>query len=561
MPASLLHAFGLLIFASAWLAYDHYRPWVNFHSEALAIFSIGLLAFSRLSRPARQAPMTSPSWLWILIALAVIPWLQWFAGVSLFAGDALLASLYLCAFAVAVALGYTYARDERGSDLTSIFFLVWVIALISAIIGLLQWLGLQEALAMYVVQTDFGDRAMGNLGQPNQLATLLLMGLAALVWIYERKHIGGLGLAFGAGFLTLVLVLSQSRAGVVSGLAVAVYLTWKTSRSAMRLRPKQIAIWTASYLVALQLLPWVHELLMMAGRRDMSLMRDNGRITIWKQVLAGTLESPWYGFGWNQTPSAHAAGAIAFPGSLTYTNAHNVVLDLIAWNGIPLGLLLTLMCTYWLASRLLRASEPNGIYALASLIPIGIHSLLEYPFAYAYFLVAGALMVGITEAHHPQSKKRFVLLSRPLLAIFIAAWLALGCRIVYEYVQVEEDFRVVRFENLRIGRTPAEYQPPNDIYLLSQLGTMLDASRLRPARNMDPADIEKLRTASLRFAYGALAVRYALSLGLNGQPQAASKQMQVIRGMYGDYYYQAAIDVLRSMENEQYPELKAVLTP
>jgi hypothetical protein len=37
--------------------------------------------------------------------------------------------------------------------------------------------------------------------------------------------------------------------------------------------------------------------------------------------------------------------------------------------------------------------------------------------------------------------------------------------------------------------------------------------------------------------------------------------MQVIRGMYGDYYYQAAIDVLRSMENEQYPELKAVLTP
>ena len=74
-------------------------------------------------------------------------------------------------------------------------------------------------------------------------------------------------------------------------------------------------------------------------------------------------------------------------------------------------------------------------------------------------------------------------------------------------------------------------------------------------------DIENLHKTSSRFAYGALAFRYALALGLNGQPEAASRQMRIIRGMYGEIYYQAAKSVLRSLEAEKYPELALVLTP
>ena len=132
---------------------------------------------------------------------------------------------------------------------------------------------------------------------------------------------------------------------------------------------------------------------------------------------------------------------------------------------------------------------------------------------------------------------------------------------MYEYIQIEEDFQVVRFENLKIGKTPEEYTPPENIWLLSHMGAMLRAARQEATRDMRIEEIENLRRTSSRFAYGALAFRYALALGLNGQPEAASRQMQIVRGMYGDLYYQAAKSVLRSLETEKYPELALVLTP
>jgi hypothetical protein len=205
------------------------------------------------------------------------------------------------------------------------------------------------------------------------------------------------------------------------------------------------------------------------------------------------------------------------------------------------------------------ARGPDGICAGIALIPLAIHSLVEYPFAYAYFFIFSGILVGIVEFHH-SSKNCSLSISPRLAGLITIICFLVGSRVVYEYLQIEEDFAVVRFENLRIGHTPPEYSPPQNIVLLNQLGTMLNAARLRPTQNMLPTDIETLRTASSRFSYGALRLRYAQALGLNGQPEAATHQLQVIYGMYGDYYYQAAASVIRSMEDD-YPEIKRVLTP
>lgn len=555
MLSSLSHALGILLFACAWLAFDHYRPWVNFHSETLALLGIGLIAASRL---LNRRALTNPRWIWIVLAVAALPWIQWLTGISLFAGDAVVASLYLCAFAVAIAVGYSYARDTP-DRLTPFFFALWLVALVSAAIGLLQWLSLEGPIGMYVVQTDPGDRAMGNLGQPNQLATLLLMGMVSLAWTYERRLIGPVGMICGTTFLSLVLVLTQSRAGILSAMVVALFLAWRSPTTSMRLRRWHIVTWFLGYLLALQLLPWVHELLLMADGRTLSLAHDNGRFIIWQQMLGGILESPWVGYGWNQTPTAHAAGAMQFPGSMTYTNGHNVVLDVLAWNGIPLGIAITLLCIYWLFSRIWTIKGTNALCAMACLLPIAVHSLFEYPFAYSYFLLAAGLMVGIVEASWPQSSP--VTFPQRYFVALLSAWFIVGAYIIHEYIQIEEDFRIVRFENLRIGKTPEEYIAPQNIWLLSHMGTMLKAARQEAKRDMSVVELENLRKTSARFAYGAITFRYATALGLNGQPEMASRQMQIIHGMYGDLYYQAVVSALRSLEAEKYPELALVLTP
>lgn len=560
MTASRSHAFGIFCLAFSWLAYDHYRPWVNFHSEALALLGIGLLVASRcLVRNGSVAQ--APRIVWWVMAAALLPWFQYAMGISLFAGDALLASLYLSGLGAAVWLGYSYAvaPPEKDTALTSVFYMLWFAALVSAAIGLLQWLNLQGPLAMYVVQTDAGDRAMGNLGQPNQLATLLLMGMAALAWTFERKRIGRLGLVVGIAFMSVALVLTQSRAGMLSAFVGAIFLIWKNNAAPERIAPRYVFAWLLAYGAAVQMLPYFQDFLLMGGgSRSMNLGVDSARVTIWKQMLSGIGQSPWLGYGWNQTPTAHAAGSLAVPGSMTYTNAHNIVLDILAWNGVPLGLVLTAACAYWFVSRMHGAMRSNAIYAMACLLPVAVHSMVEYPFAYSYFLLTAGLMAGIVEAS--QRGIHTIRLNLRWVACAQAVWFVLGSYMVYEYLLIEEDFRIVRFENLRIGQTPAEYKVP-DVWMFSHMASMLKAGRQQAVPGMKPGDLENLRKASLRFPYGALGLRYALALGLNGDPAGATRQMAVVRGMYGEYYYQAAVSVLRALQQEKYPELSKVVTP
>jgi O-antigen ligase len=496
-------------------------------------------------------------WVW---AAALIPWAQYLLGISLFAGDALVVSLYICGLGTAILLGYNYATTPSNLQpvLASVFYMLWFAALASAAIGLLQWLNLQGALAMYALQTDVGDRAMGNLGQPNQLATLLLMGIFALTWTYERKRIGAVGLTVGVVFLTLVLVFTQSRAGMVSAFIGAIFLAWKNRATPARLAPRYVLGWLLAYGVAVLLLPSLYEILLLGGGRSMNPGVDSARITIWKQMLSGIAQSPWLGYGWNETPTAHAAGSLTVPGTMTYTNAHNIVLDLLAWNGVPLGLFLTVACAWWFVSRMRFATDTNAVYAMTCLLPIAMHSMVEYPFAYSYFLLSAGLLVGIVEASHI-GVKTFGLNLR-LAGGALAVWCVAGSYMVYEYLLIEEDFRVVRFENLKIGQTSVDYQVPH-VWMLSHMGAMLKAARQHATPGMTAADMGNLRKASLRFPYGSLALRNALALGLNGDPVGATRQMAAIRGMYGEPYYQAAVAVLRGMQNEKYPELSLVVTP
>jgi len=557
MLTSRLHALGIFAFALAWLAYDHYRPWVNFHSEALALLGIGLLLMSRCLHP-RNAMALAPRLVWWVMAVALLPWLQYLLDISLFAGDALVVSLFLCALGASIWLGYGYVAAPDGeAGPAPVFYVFWFVALVSAAIGLLQWLNLQESLSIYVVQTDLGDRAMGNLGQPNQLATLLLIGMAALAWTFEQRRIGGLGLAVGAGFMSIVLVLSQSRAGMLSAVAMAVFLVWKSSSTPGRLTPKYVVLWLLAYGAGVFMLPHASELLLMAEARSMRVGADSARIEVWTQMISAIGQSPWLGYGWNQTFTAQIAGSAAMPGAVPFTYAHNIVLDLLVWNGIPVGLALVTAGGYWFVSRIRRLTRPSAVYAMACLLPIGVHSMVEYPFAYAYFLVTTGLMVGIVEASHPGVVA--IKLRLRWVGSALTIWLVLGSYMIYEYLLIEEDFRVVRFENLRIGQTPSEYKAPQ-IWMLSHMGAMLQAARQPVVPGMKKDDLENLRKASLRFPYQNLGTRYAFALGLNGDPSGATQQMTVIRNLHGDGYYLNAVNLLRALQQEKYPELSNVVT-
>lgn len=547
-----LRRLGCLWLAASWLVPNHYRPWVAFHLEFVAFVGLAFLFAACLLEESDKVPVPAMA-IWIAI-MAMIPWLQYAAGISLFAGDALLSSLYLIGLATAVAAGYC-CKQTRPAFVVSLMHALWIAALLSAFIGLLQWLYLQEWLGIYVVQVDPGDRALGNLGQPNQLATLLLMGMVALAYVYELRLLGSAGFALAVAFMSYVLVLTQSRSGMLGLLVVAGFLLAKRE-PASRIQAKHLVAWVVSFLLLTLLFPALSRGLLLGGVRE-SLGTTSDRLLIWSQVLDGVLKAPWWGYGWNQTPTAHMAGAPAHPGDITYTYAHNVVLDLLAWVGLPIGIFLVGVGIYWFVTRMARVRQPVAIYAMAILLPFAIHSLLEFPFTYGYFLLWAGLMAGVVEAS--LRREVFVSIRKRWLWAGFAAWVVVGGAVAREYLLIEEDFRIVRFENMRIGETEASYEVP-DVWMSTQMAAMLYASRQRARPGMTPAEIENLRRVALRFPWGALTFRYAMALGLNNDLEGASKMMLLIHSMYGTTFYNVVREELEDMK-KTYPQLEMVHAP
>ncbi|MEN9373616.1 MAG: hypothetical protein RIR79_1168 [Pseudomonadota bacterium] len=556
---------GFLALTCAWLAYDHYRPWVNFHSEFLAFAGlaglwVGLLReFSSAPAPASSsAPSTSIAIprisLWIGI-LAIVPWLQHAFGMTVFAGDAFIASFYIAGCALAIGVGYAGSRAWIHS--------VWIAALVSAAIGLAQWFHVEGIVfGMFAVAVESGDRAMGNMGQANQLASLLLMGIVALLYALEcgivRYGVAGIAI----GFISVVLILTQSRSGMVGALFAAVWLMLKTPHRAI------IGLWLVCFVLGTWALPYLSDELRGVGVRGLHATAPiSQRWDLWQQMLHAIAESPWFGYGWNQTPAAQAGGALGHPHAIVGGYAHNGVLDLLAWNGIPLGLLLCGAIGYWFISRLRRCHSLHAIYAMASLGVLAIHSLLEYPFAYAYFLITAGLLIGMIEADmsssssspsspsSPSSSFLFRLPQRGMKGI-LAVLIPLGLFSGYEYVQIEEDFRVVRYSAMNIhDYADPSYQAPK-VVLLTQLGAWLEAKRITVTPTLSGQNTELLGATARRFADDALWCNYAKALALNHNPAASDSvhsELRIIHALFGEHSYRMCFSQLSNLAIQQLP--------
>lgn len=550
---------GAGLIGLAWLVPNHYRPWPSFHSEMVAFLGLTLLVMGQAVFSS-STPLVIPTAALFVLGLMSVPWIQYAAGITHYAGDTVVVSLYLVGLGASLIVGFNYCRIKihQPQFLVSLMVVISAAALVSGAIGLVQWLALSEELAFFITEGALGDRAMGNLAQSNHLSTLLLFGLLASSYVYEKGLIRTSVLALSTAFLSLIVVLTQSRTATLGVIAIAFFLLMKRKSYASRLRGTWVVGWVLLYLATTQLLPLISEALLVGGDRGVAFTDSSGRWLLWKQFIHGVLQSPWVGFGWNQSVEAQMLGGLLYPGDLTSDYAHNVFIDLLAWNGVPLGFTLIGLFSYWFISRSILSKGVDAIFAMAFIVPLLVHSLLEYPFAYGYFLLPAGIMAGIVEVN--LKKRSLTYIDQRVLVPLLGCWIVLGCYFVYEYFLIEEDFRVVRFENMRIGKTPDDYDVPK-IWISSHMAAMLKATRTPAIPKMNPEELDNLKQVTARFAYGALTYRYALALGLNGHPEEASRQMALIRGIYGKNYYLLTKEELRLEANGRYPQLKAVKAP
>ncbi len=428
-------------------------PWLNPFASSPSTAVIPLLVSWMMAACALLAvvelPLVKPRWtmlersvsgvllVWLLASLL---WVPQVVDRALTLG--LVASL-MCVWLMA-AVGRRAAVDQS--------LLRWLVvgllaaAVISAVLGVLQYLGLAHALSPWVNQPLKGD-AFANLRQRNQFASLTSLGLVALLgWVAARAKAQHMTRGCWALAVVLLNVLaagvacSVSRTGAMQWALVGVLMAawgWRSAqqdaavgKGLVRLAlaaPVLVAVWSVLMpLLALHITgdQGASMILRVTGQAQ-DYAACGGRRVLWTNVLALVAQHPWLGWGWGETDYAHFMthySSVRFCDMLD--NAHDFPLHLALELGVPFALAVMAVITVWgLRRRPWRETQAWLVMAWCLLVVLGLHSLLEYPLWYGPFQITLGLAIGLLWAA-PDAPASEEAQEGPML---VAALLFIGC--------------------------------------------------------------------------------------------------------------------------------------
>ncbi len=519
--------FFLALLVAAWLVPNHYAPWSSAWGDALAIAGLLLLL------PAATAGAVSGgrvSWRLsgIAVLCCVVIGVQLATGKLLFAGDAWMAVFYLGLWWAAVLAGGLMATRVIPRDGLNMLAVAWLFAAVLSVgIALVQWTG-ALSLGIYGVELPPGWQPFGNVAQANHLCTLCFLGLCGILWLHQRKKISGLSFGLAVGFLLLGMVMTQSRTG---WLQIGLLLVWAMAmrtRANLRITRPQLAVLGLLFAAGVVLWPVIGEMLLLQSARSVGYqIRPGARVPYWLSMLDAIGREPLWGYGWQQAGMAQQRVALDHPtvGAL-FDHSHNLVLDLLLWNGIPLGIFVVAVLAGWFIAHIRACRDARVAWLLAAVGGVFAHAMVEFPLQYAYFLIPAGLAMGAIEAFSPADSRS---LHVPRwAALTIAAMLgAMFVGTAADYLKAEENYRTLRMESARIGVDRLVTAAP-ELRLLTQLEALLQFARTEATTDMRPEQLDWMRRVSQRFGYPPVLFRYALAAGLNGQPAVARETLALI---------------------------------
>ena len=407
LPAALLAATVPTV-----LAYNQ-PPSATLLNQCLAVALWGGVAMAlpagRLLRSAW--PLLAALGLMALAALA--SWL--FGGLPM--SLALLALGLLAGAALMVATGASAASGPgAASAFAALAAGLLAAGVLGAVVALVQVFAPGWTDGNWIAHSGLAGRAVGNLRQPNHLCSLLLWALVAAVALHELRWLPRAMLWLLAGLLVWAVELTASRTGAVG---LGLLLLWALLDR--RLSPSarwMLAATPVLYAVAYGAMAWYGDISQQALGAGARLLAEGGvggvggaggsatgidspnsRLNIWRNTLALIAAHPWgvgfgeFNFAWTLTTFAHRPTAF-------FDHTHNLPLHLAVELGLPgaaavCGLLL--LALWRGGQRARRASGDTGVVARAGALLVLItllHSLVEYPLWYAYFLLPTALAWG-----------------------------------------------------------------------------------------------------------------------------------------------------------------------
>ncbi|MDP2007596.1 MAG: Wzy polymerase domain-containing protein [Rubrivivax sp.] len=379
------------------LAYN-LSPSPTYLNQALA-FTLWA-GFVMVCAPAR--PGRGPWAVWAALALLAAAALGSWGPGALPASLALSTLGTLFAAAVLVAGGAGARARPDAEALFAAFCGAWVAAgALNIGVALVQvfWPDLPDGA--WIAASGIPGRAVGNLRQPNHLSSLLLWHCIAVVALLELGRLKRRWASLLLAAAVFAVVLTASRTGLVSVLVLAAWglLDRRLSRPARLLLLAAPLAYLLSWLAMAQWATLTQHTFGGAQRLAESDITSS-RVGIWRDTLTLIAQQPWTGvgfgefnFAWTLTPLPQRP--VAF-----FDHTHNLPLQLAVELGLPLAtvVMALLLWALWRGFRQAWA-VPAGLgvaqrCAMLMVLMIGLHSLVEYPLWYSYFLLPAAWAWG-----------------------------------------------------------------------------------------------------------------------------------------------------------------------
>jgi O-antigen ligase len=427
----------------------HYNPIPSFWSEWWA-FTLGLAAAALLLiRPNVWRPFGLPAVAAIPLVFIVTALVQYFAGRWYFIEPWLIYAAYLLWASLMMLAARSFVARRGLTPLADVLAAAILFgALANTAAAALQFHNVGFRSGWVFIR--IANVPYSNLGQPNHFNHELWLGIASLYYLHVRERCR-LSIVVPALLLLLfAATMSTSKSILLYAVALTLlsgFMRWKLPGN---VEAKKLWRLTLPLLPVVLLLQVGVDLLGIAG--DASLPTATQRLfnqvagyqIRWRLAQSAWdvfLHAPLLGSGIGTLPWHFFISNGHFPlgqGPAVAEHTHNLLLQLLAEFGIVPVVIMVAILIRWVLAIARQPWRAEQWWLVALLGICAIHSMLEYPLWYSFFLGIAALLLGASDqpAAMLNNGRRGAVLSALIVATGVAPLVMLRL----DYTQLENRF-------------------------------------------------------------------------------------------------------------------------